>query len=141
MGTSIELKLRTAALATPALTSLLGTSPFRWYDMQEAQNSPYPAITVLLVSAPSQYSNTARLINTRCRVQFTIRDTNAEHARTVENALLTFLDTFDAMNATPGLVSRQANEVINRRQGGNPNPDPLVFWRTVDAYIWNNESI
>lgn len=139
MATSLEVKLRTAALATPALTSLLGTTPFRWFDMQQVQSAPFPSVTVLLVSAVNMYSTNQRLASTRCRVQFTVWDTNAEEARTVENAIIAFLDGFDAMNLVPGVAPTQANEVVMRRQGGNPQTSPLTFWRIIDAMIWNNE--
>lgn len=143
MATSLEVKLRTAALATPALTALLGTSPFRWYDMQLDQNSTLPAVTIQAISIVNQYSLSVRLVNALCRVQFTIYDTDPERARAVEMAIVVFIDTFNAMN-TSSAVSRQANWVVNRRQGSpsqNAQTQPLTFVRSLDAMIWNNETI
>ena len=139
MSTSLEVKLRTAAAANPALVAFLGTSPFRWYGPQEVQNAPYPNIAVQLISAVPQYSTAARLITCEYRVQFTIWDTNLAEARNVESALLSFLDGFNAYNAGDH-SPLQRNRVVNRRTGGNAQTSPTTYWRIVDAMIWNNET-
>lgn len=139
MTTSIETKLRTAAAATPALTAYLGTSPFRWYDMQQSQGSALPSVVVLLVSAVDTYSTTARLATSLNRVQFTIWDTDPEEARAIEQALIAFLETFNAFSPVPG-AAIQPNRVVMRRQSGQPQTEPLIFWRLVDAMIYNNEN-
>lgn len=142
MATTLEVKLYNAAQANATLVSLLGSSPFRWFDMQldPAVQNPYPAVTVQLVSCVNQYSNTARLWTSQNRVQFTIWDTKAERARQVEMALLAFLDTFNAYNSGDQSPI-QRNQVVMRRQSGNPQPEPLIFWRIVDAMIWHNETL
>jgi len=140
MATTLEVKLRTAASANAPLTALLGTSPFRWYDMQEAQGGTFPSVTVQMIAAVNQYSLTQRLNNSHNRVQFTVWDTDPERARSVELAVLNFLDGFNAYNAGDQ-NPRQRNEVVMRRQGGNPQTQPLTFWRILDAYIWHNETL
>lgn len=135
---SLELKLREAAILNSTLTSYLGTAPFRWYDMQESQNSELPSVTVQLISCVNDYTLGYRLNNTLNRVQFTIRDTDAEEARAIEYALVVFLDTFNAYSPA-GTTLQRPNYVIMRRQLGNPNTDPLTFYRQLDAYIYNNE--
>lgn len=143
MSTTLEVKLRNAAQLNAGLTALLGAAgnTFRWYDMQAPQGMQLPTVEVLLVSAVPQYSTVARLWTSLNRVQFTIRDTDAERARSVEAALMSFLDTFNAMNSVVGSTSIQANQVLNRRQGGNAQTAPVTYWRTVDVYIYNNETI
>lgn len=142
MATTLEVKLYNAAIATPALTALLGSSPFNWFDTQLDQARPtlYPAVSVQLISAVNQYSVNARLGMSLNRVQFTVWDTNAERARSVESAILSFLDTFNAYNAGDS-DPIQRNQVVMRRQGGQPMTDPMTFFRSIDAMIWNNETI
>lgn len=137
---TLEAKLRAAALATPALTALLGTSPFRWQDTQLIQGSTLPAVTVLLIDTVNQYSNTARLSTALSRVQFTVFDTDPERARSVEAAIVAFLDSFNAMN-TSVVSPQQANWVVSRRQQAVVATDPMTFQRMLDAMIFNNELI
>lgn len=141
MGTSLEQKLRTAAAANADLQALLGTSPFRWYGPQAAQGAAQPLVEVLLVDAPPQYSTTQLLVTCRYRMQFTIWDTDLERARSVESAIIAFLVTFNAYNAGDSSPI-QRNEVVNRRSGrSQAQTDPITYWRTLDAFIWNNETI
>lgn len=142
MSTTLEVKLRTAALNTPALTALLGTSPFRWYDMQLDQNSPFPAVTVQLISTINAYVTQYRLQTASSRVQFTVWDTDPERARQVETAIVAFLDTFNAVSPATNFIGPvpQPVRAVNRRQGGNAQTQPLTFWRTIDALVLNNET-
>ena len=142
MATTLEAKLQTAIQAYSALTSLLATRPdgkSAVYDMQEYQGSSFPAMTILVVSAVDQYSTTAVLITARYRVQFTVWDTDPQRARSVEAALRQFLTTFNAYNAGD-FNARARNEVVNRRQSGQAQTQPITYWRIVDAFIWNNET-
>ncbi len=144
MATSLETKLQTALQAATSITSLLASrsdGKAAIYDMQEVPGSAFPAITVLVVSIVNEYSTTVRLVNALCRVQFTIWDTNPERARTVETALVAFLDSFNAYDAVNAAKPRQPNWVAMRRQGGNAQTQPVTYWRIVDAFIWNNESL
>jgi len=140
MASTLEVKLRASAIATPALTSLLGGTGnnFRWFDMRAPQGSAFPLVEVLVISNIPSYSTIQRLATTLSRVQFTVWDTLAENARTVELAIQGWLDTANFMNTT-GTNQRQANWIANRRQGANPNTEPLTFFRIVDAMIFNNE--
>lgn len=141
MGTSIEEKIRTAASANAALQALLGTTPFRWFGPQAPQGSVQPLVEVLMVDGPPQYSTTALLITCKYRIQFTIWDTNLERARSVETAIIQFLTTFNAYNAGDSSPI-QRNWVVNRRSGkSQAQTDPITYWRTLDAMIWNNEQL
>lgn len=143
MPTSLEAKLQTALQATTAITSLLASradGKAAIYEMQENPGTTFPAITFMLISAVQQYSASQRMVNTPNRVQFTIWDSNPERARLVEAALITFFDSFNAYNVGDS-NPRQRNDVVMRRQGGNPQTQPVTYWRIVDAMIWNNETI
>ena len=143
MSTTLEAKLQTALQAYTPVTSLLAVrsdGKAAIFDMQEYQGTAFPAMTIVVVSALDQYSTTAVLITARYRVQFTIWATDAQTARAVEQTLRTFLTTFNAYNS--GDTSPiQRNQVVNRRQGGQAQTQPVTFWRIVDAMIWNNETL
>ncbi len=141
MGTSIEIKLRTAASANPALQALLGTNPFRWYGPQADQGVAQPLVEVQVIDGPPQYSASALLVTCQYRVQFTIWDTVLESARAVEVAIIQFLTTFNAYNSGD-LSPIQRNRVVNRRSGrSQAQTQPITYWRTLDAFIWNNETL
>ncbi len=139
MSTSLERKLWLAAQADANLQALLGSgAAIRWGGMQEPQGSIFPSVAVNVVSAIDQYSNTDLLITALYRVQFTVFDTNAERARQVEQAIKQFLTMFNAYSPAGATVLRP-NRVVMRRQGGDPQTDPLTYQRIMDAMIWNNE--
>jgi len=141
MGTSLEIKLRTAAAADATLSSLLGSNPFRWYGPQAQQGALQPLVEVFVVDAPPQYSLQALLETCRYRIQFTIWDENLESARTVEAAIIQFLTTFNAYN-TGDSSPIQRNRVVMRRSGkSEPQTGSITYWRTLDAFIWNNENL
>jgi len=139
MSTSLEVKLRTQALAFPKLSALLGTTPFRWYDSQLVQGSAYPAIVVQLISSPMNYCNTGRLPTSWARYQFTVWDTDSERARTTESALFDFFDVFNAVGHS-GLPDYPVT-VVNDRQNIYPDPEPIRFTRSVDAMIFSNNAL
>jgi hypothetical protein len=139
MPTPLKDKLYAAALATPALTAFLGTSPMRWSPTQYVQGQAAPAVSVKVISAPKQYSYTARMATNRQRVQFTIWSKSPEEAEQIEMALLSFLDTFSASGITSGQLS--PNQVVNTRDGFYPQAQPPFYWRVVDAQIFNNDAI
>lgn len=142
MPTSLEARLRTAAAAFPGLTALLGSSPFRWYDTQLAQDSAFPAITVLLVSDVLMYSLQGILQTSWSRVQFTIWDIDPESARNVEAELMLFLAQFNGdgvmISFSPPVCK---NFILTRRSGFYAQTQPPNYWRTVDAKIFNNSSL
>jgi Protein of unknown function (DUF3168) len=141
MATSLEVKLRSAAAANSTLVSLLGSSPFRWYGPQAPQGSVQPLVEVLQVSRVPQYSTTDLLITVEYRMQFTVWDTNLESARSVINAIIQFLKTFNAYNSGDSSPI-QRNRFVNVRTGqSQAQTDPITYWLTLDAMIWNNETL
>lgn len=136
MATTVEAKLRTQALANAGLAALIGT---RWYDGRLQQGATFPAIVSILVSGNKTYSVNARLTTGFSRYQFTIWDTDSERARSVEDALASFLDGFNA-SGIAGL-QRQPNEIIANRQSMIPAPEPPKFLRIVDARIFSNDTV
>ncbi len=139
MATTLLAKLRIAAAANPTLAGLLGTSPFRWYDQQLVPGTEFPAVAAFVVSNPAQYSTTAILINSQYRVQFNIFDPDPQITRQVALAITTFLLTFNAYNAGDTSLL-QRNQVVNQRDGGIAQTQPLTAMQILDALIWNNET-
>ena len=143
MSTTLEAKLQTALQAYTAITSLLATrsdGKAAIYDMQENAGSALPAMALFVVSVVDQYSTTQLLITALYRVQFTIWANNPETARAVEQALRAFISVFNAYNAGDASPV-QRNRVVNRHQSGQAQTQPITWWRIVDAFIWNNETI
>lgn len=133
--------LRTAAAAYPALSALLGTNPFRFYDTQLVQGSAYPAIVTYQVSDVKDYSVTARLVTGWTRVQFTIwggqADPGQAAAEQVLQALLPFLDQFNGTGIPNQII--YPNNVVNVRRGLFAETDPPIFQRLVDVKIFYND--
>ncbi len=97
-------------------------------------------VEVLRVSKTPQYSTTALLITAEYRMQFTIWDTNLDRARSVAAAIEQFLVTFNAYNSGDASPI-QRNRVVNTRVGpSEAQTDPITYWITMDAFIWNNET-
>lgn len=142
MSTSLETKLRTAALAFPGLTSLLGgntQNTFRWYDTQLRQGTVYPAIVVTMVSDSSDYVFTGILATSFSRVQFEVWDTDPEHAYIVQQQLEAFLLQFNAY----GLPNSPANAnfVLNRQKKLYADTQPPQWQRITDVRIFNNSTL
>lgn len=139
--TSLEVKLRTAAEAWPALTALLGTSPFRWFDVQldQKQGKTLPAVVVLGVSNPRTYAFNARMVTNYSRMQFTIWGNTGEEARAVESELANFLDGFNAIGIAG--LSQYPNIIVGSRGGMFPQTQAGRYLRIVDAMIFNNELV
>ena len=146
MSTTLETKLQTAMQATLALTSLLALRPdgkAAIFEMQEYQGTTFPSVTFQLISTVNAYATRYRMQTATSRVQFTVWDTDPERARSVETAIINFLDTFNAVSPATNFIGTvpQPVQVVNRRQGGNAQTQPLTFWRTLDAIILNNETL
>lgn len=137
MSTPIEVKLYAAASQNPGLIAQLGSSPFRWYNVQLTEGSAYPAIVVLRVSGPPLYAMSNRVTTTRYRMQFTIWEGyTPDDTDAVFGALRSFLDTFSAT----GIAANFA-EIVNVKRGIFTDTQPGVFQTIVDAMIYNNDSL
>lgn len=139
MATPLKDKLRTAAAANAGLQALLGTSPFRWWNLQLNQNSAYPAIVAQIISDPQNYAFTGMLPTSFTRVQFTLWDTDSERLEALQAALYAFLAGFSGTGIT-GLVA-QPNFVMNSRDGMYAQTQPVRFLRIIDAKVFNNSTV
>lgn len=138
-GTPLEIKLRTQAAAFSELTALLGTTPFRWYDVQIAQGTAFPAIAVQVVFDGDTYVFAGRLATGFTRVQFDIWDTDPVRLRQVEGALTDFMNVFNG-TGIQGLVA-YGNFFVMRRQGLTPNPTRPPYRRICDVNIFSSDLI
>ena len=144
MSTPLKQKLRTAAAADANLGPLLGPSPFRWYNVQLLQGSALPAVVVQIISTIPKYGFTMRAQNpVENRVQFTIWGGQGEQgsatAYQVEDALKTFLDTFDAVGI-PGLTL-YPNQITLERDGFFIQTDTGIYQRLIDVMVWDNQTL
>ncbi len=143
MSTPLLDKIRAAAIATPALTALLGQNPFRWFNYQKVPGSAYPCVVQQVISNVPTYSLTARLPNGNARVQFCIWGQNTATGlasiAAVESALATFLDSLNLIGI-PGLV-QYPNFIAGARDGWYPIPEPGNPQRLIDAMIFSNDSL
>lgn len=138
---SLKAKLFAAASANAGLQALLGTNPFRWHDTQLPQQDAFPAVVVLIVSNPADYVFTGRTPTSWSRVQFTVYGTgnDSENASLVVNALQDFLVTFNAYS--PRTLPANANRIVNDKDGGIADTQPLTYQRFVDVMILNDETL
>lgn len=143
MPTPLKDRIRSAAIATPALTALLGTNPFRWYDIQLVQGSALPAVVVQIISGAPVYVVAGRLSNSSTRVQFTLWGVNTAAGMaslaSLESALVTFFDSLNLVGI-PGLAQYQ-NMVVGARDGFIAIPQPGNPLRLIDAMIWSNDRL
>lgn len=143
MSTTLEAKIQSGVQAYSPLASLLARrsdGAAAAFELQEYQGSEFPALVFFLVSSAPAYGAAFRSHIVNSRVQFTIWDTDPERARSVETQLMAWLDQFNAMSAV-ARTSQQPTQVVMRRTGGNPQTQPITFWRTLDAMIFNNEDL
>jgi len=143
MSTPRKHKLRTAAVADTGLSALLGTAPFRWYNVQLLQGSALPAIVVQIISTVPKHGYTLRAQNpVENRVQFTIwggqGDAGCQSAYDVEAALKMFLDSFDAIGISN--LARYPNYITLERDGFFIQTDTGIYQRLIDVMIWNDET-
>lgn len=141
MPTSLEVKLRTAALAWPAFSILGPSNAFRWYDLQLKQGSLFPAVAVQVISNKKDYAFQAPVLTSWYRVQFTIwaqPDSAATDA--VLQAILGFLMQFNA-TGNPGQNAYAPNFMLNNLTGMEPALQPPVFKRVADFMMYSNDSL
>lgn len=143
MPTALEAKLFAAAQAYPGF-SILGTSPFRWYDLMLREGSAFPAIVAQVIDNPKTYSYTAPVLTSWYRVQFTIWALpDSAATNDVLQVLLGFLVQFNAVGI-PRLGSAglpYPNLVLNNRPGIEERLEPPVYKRIVDVRVYNNDSL
>lgn len=138
---SLKANIRTAAASFSGLSSLLGTSPFRWFDIRKPQNAGLPCVVVTIISGSPTYVVTGRLATGWSRVSFTIWGSTpgSSNASIVETQLLSFLDQLNLIGI-PGLVQYPSN-VVMQRDAMYAQCDPPIYLRIVDCLIFNNDSL
>lgn len=138
---SLKAKLFTQASVFPALTALLGTNPFRWFDEQLPQSATFPAIVVFLIDDPSDYVIGGEMSTSWQMLQFTVYGTGNDsvNASLVVAALKSFLRVFNAYSSRP--LPAYANRVTGNRDGGIADTQPLTYQRFVTAKILNDENM
>lgn len=141
--TRIKAKIRNAALATPALVSILGTNaagdPFRWYDGTLNQGSKFPAVAVLVVDNAETYTLTSRLGLGANRVQFTVWGKTSADADSLAELIVCFLDTLNIIGV-PNL-KQYPNTVLQRRERIFTDTDPIMFQQIIDTQIFDNSLV
>lgn len=144
--TPVRDRIRAAAIATPTLTAILGTNPFRWYDPQLAQGSVFPAVAAQVVSDPASYVYAGRLPTSWSRYQFTLSAVNSSDATTgipalvaLETALMTFFDSLDLIGV-PGLLQYPVL-VVAARDGFRAGPQPGIKQRILDVMLFANSTL
>jgi len=140
VSTSIKAKLFAAASTYGALTALLGTNPFRWYDTQLQQGTAFPAVVVRLISNPRSYVTAGRMPSSFGRVEFKVYGAGNDSQNAdlvISNGLLPFLDTFNASAQPLG----GANYVEGDRDFGIAQTQPMTYLRVVDARIYDDGNL
>jgi hypothetical protein len=143
MATDLKERIRLAAIATPALTAVLGTNPFRWYDTRLVQGSAFPAVVAQVISNVKSYVFGGRLPNSHSRVQFTLWAQNTSAGITalgnLERTVGTFLDSLNLIGIS-GLL-QYPNRIVLARDGFVPTPEPGNSLRLIDVMMASNDSL
>jgi hypothetical protein len=137
MASSLKSRIWAAASANAGLQALLGTNPFRLFDVQLPQNPApmFPAVTMFQVSKPRDFTVSGRLVTATARMQFTVYGTGAdsENASAVVAALIAFFDSLGGDGW--GVIG-----IANDRDGGIAQTAPLTYTRTLDVMVFDDES-
>ena len=142
--TTLTVKLWNAAQENAALAALLLSNSFtgsqapfngvfRWYDLQLRQFSPYPAVTVRIIS-PVPYQGQQRNPLSRARIQLTLWEGQTrDYQGLLVQAVRDFLDSFTASAAASRTLI-----IDDGSDGFYAQTDPGIYQRIVEAYIFND---
>ena len=140
---SLKEKLFAAAKLDAGLqTVLLSGSTFQWADIQLPQSwnlTSKSALSVQLISDPTQYATAGPLATSWARVQFSIfgHGNDSTNADAVAAALFAFMGSFNG-----GAVPNQAaNYKVGDRDAGLTQTQPVTYQRIVDYFIWNDVKV
>lgn len=141
MATSLFLKILNAASSYAPLTALLGSSPFRVYDMQLVQGSAVPATVIQQISGPQVYTFAGRLATLTARMQHTVfgAGEGGENARAVIAAWVSFYDQFNADGIAGRVLS--PNQCQSPVEMGIAQTQPLTFQIRMDVMIFSNSTL
>lgn len=126
---------------------MLSGSTFQWADIQLPQGwnlASCSAIAVNIISRPRDYvAAEGQMVTNWARVQFTIfgYGNDSTNADAVAAALLAFLFSLNlsqASGTSPGYVP--PTYVLNDRDSGFAQTDPLTYMRIIDARIFVNDT-
>ena len=148
MASSLKARLRAAASADAGLQAVLTSgSTFQWADQQLKQQwniTTCSAVVVFIVSNPRDYVTAeGQMVTSWSRVQFTVfgYGDDSTAAEAVVEALLQFLFTFNASQASgtsPGFTTPCI--VLNDRDSGFVQTDPMTYQRILDVKIFSNDT-
>jgi hypothetical protein len=136
---TLKAKLFAQASAFAELQALLGTNPFRWYDVQLSQTATFPAVVANQISAARQYVAGGRLSTYFARIQLTVygAGNDSQNAAAVVAALEDFLAVFNASAVTAPAYS---NQIVSDRDFGIAQTQPLTYMRILDVMVFNDEN-
>ncbi len=146
MSTPVRDRIRAAAIATPSLVAILGTSPFRWYDRQMNPGSVFPCVQAQSVSDPATYVYAGQLPTSWGRWQYTLSAVNNAKPDigipalvALEAAMMTFFNSLNLIGV-PNLV-QYPNLVVSARDGFFAAPSPGISQRILDVMIFANSTL
>lgn len=142
--TSLEQIMRTALLAQPSLTALIGQ---RLYDVMLPAPPTYPCVRFQRISTVP-YSTMNQSANWQgmgwARFQFDIwangsnADTQTDTiCRTIQAAMLTF--NASTTPTSPEVINQAPNFMLNRSLTVQPQTNPPLFWARMDWRILYQE--
>lgn len=132
-----EVKLITQAAADATLQGYLGTSPFRFFEVQlpPGQIKSGTCVRYRRISTVPLYSFAEKMNVDWPRFQIDVLDPDPELTRTVASAILAFL----ALAWFGNIANQAANFVLNQRSGMDYELQPPVFVHTIDVRLFNLE--
>ena len=138
--TTVEEQLRTAMLADPNISPLLGT---RWYIEPLPQNSAFPAVTVVRVSTIRQAMRNGNSSQTAdigwTRLQIDVWDNtdaaSAQRVSQIAQYIIDVLKTFSAYGQGARTLTG-SNRVLNQQLRAVPELQPPGYRAILDVKIW-----
>jgi hypothetical protein len=138
--TPLKDKMRAAAASYSPLTTILGASPMRWWNVQLRQGATFPAVVVQIISDAPTYAFRGPLPTSFVRVQFTCWDTDPERLETLDKAIQGFIAQYNGAGLGANAPS-QSNYVMNRLDGMFPQTQPPQYQRVIDSKIFDNPNV
>jgi hypothetical protein len=135
---SLEARLRSAAMVNSTLATLLGTTPFRWYDSTLQQGTAFPAVVVQQIFGGDIYTWAGRNPTGFSRYQFAIWDTDPERGRLVDDAMSDFFTTFNGPQISGVPLCWYGAQVVLRLSKVFSLPEPVLHQRILQVSIFSN---
>ena len=143
-----EVKIRMLAAANATLAAMLGTSPFRWFDVQSAQGYEQQGTLCRYrrVSAVYMYAQEGLTQLEQVRFQFDFVAQTPSDSWNAMQAFIEFMAGVDLMSdaqfkSPPTTPTQSPNYLLSTRQSIEYRPERELYIWSCDWRVFNNLNV